>query len=93
VVGTTVTAGGNDAAGTIFGPSIATCPAGKLLISGGVNLTQTAANAIAAVFESAQVQKTAGATTTQAWQARGVITSRTTNGNPPTVTAYALCTA
>jgi hypothetical protein len=54
-------------------------------------MTQTAANAIAAVFESAPVQKTAGPITTAAWQARGVITSRVANGQPPSITAYAIC--
>lgn len=83
---------GNGAAGTEFGvTSTASCPTGKVLLGGGASIAQ-GANASAAVTESGPVQKANGATPTQ-WQARAVIVTRAANGNSPTLTAYAICSA
>jgi hypothetical protein len=88
-IGGPITAGGNDPAGTEFGTSIASCPAGKVLLGGGAVITQ-GSNAKAAMADSSPVQKADGSTPTQ-WQAKGVVLSRSTNGGSPIVTAYAIC--
>jgi hypothetical protein len=86
-----VSAGGNDAAGTPFGPSTASCPVGEVALGGGA-IVANGNNAKAAVYVSAPTPRTDGVTPT-GWEAQGIITIRTANGQSPTVQAYVICSA
>jgi hypothetical protein len=63
----------------------ATCPAGKVLLGGGANVTNTQANSRVVLVGSRP-------TSTTVWTASAVVTTALTGTNTATVTAYAICT-
>ncbi len=63
------------------------CPAGKILLSGGGEVTTTASQSSRAILASSYPSGTA------AWTAVGVSNAALGSGNTMTVTAYAVCTA
>jgi Collagen triple helix repeat (20 copies) len=87
--GSAVASGGSDAAGTPFGPSTASCPAGEVALGGGA-IVANGNNAKAAVYLSAPTPRTDGVTPT-GWEAQGIITIRTANGQSPTIQAFVVC--
>ena len=81
---------GSSANFTVSTASSATCPAGKILLGGGAIITQ-GSNASAAVAISAPTPNGSTGTTPTGWTATAIQLNNTSNGNRPTILAYAVC--
>ena len=78
-----MTFAGNAAVGSTVSAT-ATCPSGTMVGGGSLISGNSAANAIAAVIASYPASS-------QVWTASATIMFHFANGQPPSVTAYALC--
>jgi hypothetical protein len=87
VSGNAVTVAAGSVAGTLFGPSTASCTGGAKLIGGGADITgngSAQASAVTSSFPS--VNGTNGT-----WSASAAVLIKSGGGATNTLTAYALC--
>ena len=90
-LGSAVLAGGNDAAGTPFGPSTASPARLARLPWAAARSWQNGSNAKAAVYLSAPTPRTDGVTPKLDGKHRASSRSRTANGQSPTIQAFVIC--